>query len=247
MFDEVDTKVPRDAEECVASIYRSMFPDGDRGFVRQAFGWAGQFFSGEYDDYHAIDALYHDFEHTLQGTLCLARLLHGRHEAKAQPALSERGFQLGLLAILFHDTGYLKKKDDTEGTGAKYTLTHVSRSAAFAREFLSRKGWTVADTTAIQHMIRCTGVNVDLEAIPFQNDEERMMGYVLGTVGPARADGRLRLRGQAAGALRGICRGGAVRRAGGGKKAPVHEPGRHAAEDAGVLGRDTYGQKSSGI
>ena len=181
MFDEVDTKVPRAAEECVASIYRSMFPEGDRGFVRQAFEWAGQFFSGEYDGYQAIDALYHDFEHTLQGTLCLARLLHGRHEAKARPAFSEKGFQLGLLAILFHDTGYLKKKDDTEGTGAKYTLTHVTRSAVFATEFLSRKGWTEADTTAIQHMIRCTGVNVDLQAIPFQNAEERMMGYVLGT------------------------------------------------------------------
>jgi hypothetical protein len=181
MFDEVDTKVPRAAEECVASIYLQMFPDGDRAFVPQAFEWAGQFFSGQYDDYQAIDARYHDFEHTLQGTLCLARLLHGRHEAKALPLLSQRAFELGLLAILFHDTGYLKKKDDMEGTGAKYTMTHVARSAVFAREFLSRKGRTAADTTAIENMIRCTGVNVDLQAIPFQNREERMMGYVLGT------------------------------------------------------------------
>ena len=181
MLDEVDTKVPRAAEERVASIYRSIFPNGDRAFVPQAFEWAGKFFSGEYDDYQAIDARYHDFEHTLQGTLCLARLLHGRHEAKALPSLSQKAFELGLLAILFHDTGYLKKKDDVEGTGAKYTPTHVGRSAVFAREFLSRRGYTEAETTAIQNMIRCTGVNVDLKAIPFQNSEERMVGFALGT------------------------------------------------------------------
>lgn len=181
MLDEVDTKVPRAVEECVASIYLSIFPDGDRAFVPKVFAWAGQFFSGQYDDYMAIDALYHDFEHTLQGTLCLARLLHGRHEAKALPVLSQKGFELGLLAILFHDTGYLKKKDDVEGTGAKYTQTHVTRSAVFAREFLSRKGWTEADTTAIQNMIRCTGVSVDLQGIPFQGSEERMVGFALGT------------------------------------------------------------------
>ena len=181
MFDEADTKDPRVAESRVASIYQSIFPDGDRTFVPRAFEWAGQFFSGQYADYQAVDARYHDFEHTLQGTLCLARLLHGRHEAKALPALSQKGFELGLMAILFHDTGYLKKRDDTEGTGAKYTMTHVARSATFAQEFLSRKGWAARDVQAIQNMIRCTGVNVDLQAIPFQNDEERMMGYVLGT------------------------------------------------------------------
>jgi hypothetical protein len=181
MFDEVDTRVPRAAEECVASIYLSMYPNGNRGFVREAFGWAEQFFSGQYDDYQAIDALYHDFEHTLQGTVCLAQLLHGRHEAKALPALSQKGFELGLLAILFHDTGYLKKKEDVEGTGAKYTATHVNRSAVFAGKFLPRKGWSEADVAAIQSMIRCTGVNVDLKAIPFDDSEERMVGLALGT------------------------------------------------------------------
>ena len=181
MFDEVDTKVPRAAEEYVASIYQTIFPNGDRAFVPQAFEWAGRFFSGQCGDYQAIDARYHDFEHTLQGTLCLARLLHGRHDAKAFPPLSQKAFELGLLAILFHDTGYLKKKDDAEGTGAKYTPTHVSRSAAIVKEFLAGKGWAQAETTAIENMIRCTGVNVDLKAIPFQNSEERMVGFALGT------------------------------------------------------------------
>ena len=179
MTDEVNTRVPRAVEECVASIYLGMFADGDRAFVRQAFEWAEMFFTGRHADYQAIDARYHDYEHTLQGTLCLARLLHGRHGAEVQPPLSRKAFELGLLAILFHDTGYLKKRDDTEGTGAKYTRTHVLRSADVASEFLSGKGWADADVRAIRNMIRCTGVNVDLKAIRFQNDEERMVGYAL--------------------------------------------------------------------
>src|SRR6266480_364198 len=136
MYPQVDTKNPAAVEKEVQAVYRAMFPQGDGSFVSTTLGWVRDCFAGQYKDYQASDACYHDFEHTLQGTLCMARLLHGRHEAKALPLLSRKGFELGILAILFHDTGYLKKRDDTEGTGAKYTLTHVSRSAAFVREFL---------------------------------------------------------------------------------------------------------------
>src|SRR2546425_230349 len=128
MFRQVDTRIPSDVEHEVHSIYLNVFPEGERAFVPRVFGWASQCFSGGYDDYQPIDARYHDFEHTLQGTLCLTRLLFGRHAAKARPKIPRRMFELGLLAILFHDTGYLKKKSDTEGTGAKYTPIHVGRS-----------------------------------------------------------------------------------------------------------------------
>src|SRR5262249_44544091 len=132
MYPPTDTKDATAVEVEVQSAYRLMFPRGDRLFVPRVFGWAIESFTGHYRDYQAVDAQYHDFEHTLQGTLCLVRLLRGRHLAGAQPVLTERMFQLGLLAILLHDTGYLKKSGDTEGTGAKYTVTHVSRSADFA-------------------------------------------------------------------------------------------------------------------
>src|SRR5215470_3238421 len=136
MLRPVDTRVPSAVEKQVHSIYRTLFPDGDIGFVPRAFHWAIQCFAGHYADYQPIDAGYHDLEHTLQGTLCLALLLQGRHQAKALPLVSQKMFELGLLAILFHDTGYLKKKEDGDGTGAKYTSVHVGRSVVFAGEFL---------------------------------------------------------------------------------------------------------------
>lgn len=181
MFIPVDTRIPHEVESHIASIYHKLFPDGDPLFVRKAFEWAGQCFSGRFDDYQAIDARYHDFEHTLQGTLCLARLLHGRHLAGAEPPVTAKWFELALLAILFHDTGYLKKRTDTDGTGAKYTVVHVARSAEFAREFLSKKGLSARDLSAIANMIRCTGVNADLGAIPFHSEMERLCGYALAT------------------------------------------------------------------
>ena len=50
------------------------------------------------------------------------------------PLLTDKLFELGLLGILMHDTGYLKRTEDMQGTGAKYTLTHVRRSAEFAHD-----------------------------------------------------------------------------------------------------------------
>jgi hypothetical protein len=181
MFDAVDTHDPIAVEAEVRSICTAVYPDRDHAFVPRAFAWATECFAGGLQDYQPIDIRYHDFEHTLQGTLCLGRLLQGRHVAGVMPALTVRGFELALLAILFHDTGYLKRRDDTEGTGAKYTAVHVERSAAFAREFLVPKGYADADVAAVQNMIHCTGINTDLKAIPFRSDLERTTGFALAT------------------------------------------------------------------
>jgi len=181
MFAPVDTRVPSEVEGHVRSIYRRLFPKGDPEFVARAFGWASTCFSGGHPGYQAIDAGYHDFEHTLQGTLCLARLLHGRHAAGARPAMTQPMFELALLSILFHDSGYLKQRGDNEGTGAKYTLTHVARGAAFAREFLGRHSYGDEALASITHMILCTGVNADLAAIPVQNELERVLGFAVAT------------------------------------------------------------------
>src|SRR5205085_10726315 len=96
-----------------------------------------------------IDARYHDLEHTMQGTLCFARLLQGYHGTGVDPQLREGMVQLGLVAILLHDTGYLKTRDDKEGTGAKYTLVHVNRSCDFAAKLLTEKGYSNAQIKAV--------------------------------------------------------------------------------------------------
>lgn len=181
MFSEVDTKNSEAVRQEVGRIYLATFPSQSLEFISEFFSWTEDSFNGRFDDYQAIDAKYHDLEHTLQVTLCFARLLHGYHQAKGSPELTPRAFQLGLLAILLHDTGYLKKRADCEGTGAKYTLTHVARSADFAAKLLSLHGLPPAEIRSVQNMIRCTGVNADLGSIPFQSPIERTIGCALAT------------------------------------------------------------------
>lgn len=176
-----NTKDPVAVQSEVQAAYLAMYPEADLSFVSKAFEWATDCFIGHYRDYQPIDARYHDFEHTLQGTLCMVRLLQGRHLAGAQPVLTERMFKLGLLAILLHDTGYLKQKGDNEGTGAKYTAIHVDRSAELAATLLAEKGFIPKDLRSVQNMIHCTGVNTDLQSIPFQDDLECSTGFALGT------------------------------------------------------------------
>src|SRR5687768_14570897 len=112
MFPSVDTKDAAAVLREVQAIYSNMFPKGDGTFVPRVFQWALSCFRGEYDNYQPIDARYHDLEHTMQGTLCFARLLQGYQRTRVEPELHEEMVQLGLLAILLHDTGYLKTRDD---------------------------------------------------------------------------------------------------------------------------------------
>lgn len=177
----VDTKDPAAVRREVEGILRGVFPSADLSFVRRACGWVEDCFAGRHPGYRAIDTHYHDLEHSLQGTLCLMRLLAARHRTGSPPVLTVRLFELSLLAILLHDTGYLKTAEDKDGTGAKYTVIHVARSAEFAAGLLGQKGYKPDEIRAVQHMIRCTGVNADLGAIPFANDAERLCGCALAT------------------------------------------------------------------
>lgn len=181
MHQVVATKNPSAVEVEVQSGYLSAFPGGDPLFIPQAFGWVVDCFRGHYADYQAIDARYHDLEHTLQGTLCMGRLLKTLSRAGGDIRITQRAFELGILAILLHDTGYLKKRGDNEGTGAKYTATHVDRSIEFAHQLLAEKGFSREEIRSVQNMIHCTGVDADLNSIPFQADAERITGHALGT------------------------------------------------------------------
>jgi hypothetical protein len=181
MYPPVSTYDPGAVEVEVQHAFLAMFPHADKAFVPRIFEWAIECFTGRYDGYQRIDARYHDFEHTLQGALCMSRLLQGRHDAGAAPVLPEELVKLGLIAILFHDTGYLKRTGDTTGTGAKYTVIHVGRSGQFAADFLRGRGYGAKDIASVQNMIQCTGINAPLDKIPFQNEAERILGFALGT------------------------------------------------------------------
>jgi hypothetical protein len=181
MYDRVDTRHPTEVEVEVTRLYRAMFPAGDRAMIPRVFDWATACFTGNYEGLQPLDTKYHDYEHTLQVTLCLTRLLHARHQAGAQPVLGLTRFEQALIAALFHDSGYLKTKYDNFGSGAKFTVIHVERGAEFAGMFLTEQGYPLAAIKAVQNMILCTNFMADLGRIPFTDEEERMAGLALAT------------------------------------------------------------------
>lgn len=181
MGPKIDTSNPQVVAREIQAMYLGLFPDANPFFVAQSLEWLRQSFAGQYAGYLPIDTHYHDLEHTLEVSLCMVQILHRRQQLGGQPVLNRKFFELGLLAILLHDTGYLKSQTDTEGTGGKYTFIHVERSASFARQLLSDNGFDEASIKAVQNMIHCTGLNVNLNLIPFDSELEKIVGCALGS------------------------------------------------------------------
>ena len=181
MFPFIDTKSATAVAEAVRAIMTATFPGASRQVVDRLFADVEAMFTGHYLDYQAIDLGYHDFEHTLQATLCFARLFAARHAAHAEPVLSVRHFELGLAAALLHDTGYLKLRSDRTGTCAKYTHVHVLRSCGFAASYLPTVGFTIRDTEIVTGAIRCTGPVSKLARLYFNARADQLLGCIMVT------------------------------------------------------------------
>ncbi len=121
-LEDVDTRYPNDVAEEIVALYQHCFPDTDASFILPLFDDVKGMFAGEYQNYQAMDTIYHDLEHTLQATLCWVRLMSNRQLLKVEPVIKPKEFQIGLIGILFHDVGYLKIREDKEGTGANIRL-----------------------------------------------------------------------------------------------------------------------------
>jgi hypothetical protein len=181
MFPIVDTKDPTAVASFITGKFSKMFPDASPDWVERIFSDMEDLFTGRNPDYAACDIRYHDFEHTLQATLCIALLLEGRHLAEVEPKINARQFQLALASALLHDAGYLKLRSDTSGTGAKYTFCHVLRSCAFAASYLPTLGANDLEVEAVLGAINCTGPTKQISRLFFREPVERVIGCALAT------------------------------------------------------------------
>ncbi|MCX6910946.1 MAG: hypothetical protein NTY01_23290 [Verrucomicrobia bacterium] len=181
MFPGVNTQDWSAVERMVEGIFRRLYPGADFAPIHQTFADIELLFAGRYPGYQPCDMHYHDSEHTLEATVAMVRLMEGMNDAPDGMPLTPHSFTLGMHAVLMHDAGYLKLRGDTDGTGAKYTLTHVNRSAEFANRYLRSRGYPSRDRATVEHLIHCTGFFVDSGKIPFHSEPERMLGYALGT------------------------------------------------------------------
>ncbi len=177
----IDTKNPQTVAAMVKSAVVQAWPKASTTLIDRLFVDVTDMFRGRYPGYRAIDMFYHDYEHTLQATVCLTHILQGRHQSADQPALGQRDWELGLMAVLLHDCGFLKQSDDLTGTGAKYTLVHERRSCDFARQYLPGLGVTPAEINDVCSAIMCTGPQNRISSVPFGREQARLISFTLVT------------------------------------------------------------------
>lgn len=181
MLNSVDTKNPPAVAAFVRQVFDGLFPGAPRTLLDRAFDEIIALFTGRHPGYLPIDLGYHNLEHTLQATVCLAYILQGAHQAGEDRHLTPRQFELAIVAALLHDTGYLKIRSDESGTGAKYTLTHVLRSCAFAASYLPTIGAEEHEIAGILGAINCTGPTNEIGRLTFHSIADRFVGCALAT------------------------------------------------------------------
>ncbi|HVU36017.1 MAG TPA: hypothetical protein VHE61_21430 [Opitutaceae bacterium] len=170
-----------DVTSLVQAAFKESFPESVPQLTARLFADVEALFCGRHPEYAAVDLRYHDFEHTLQATACLAALLAGRHSAGVEPRLTARQFELAIAAALLHDSGYLKLRSDSVGTGAKYTYCHVLRSCSFAASYLPALGVSDHEVEAVLGAINCTGPSKQISRLQFREPVDRIIGCALAT------------------------------------------------------------------
>lgn len=181
MFPPVDTKQPAEVAAFIQARFLALFPGQSTALLAQIFADVEALFAGRHADFRPIDLRYHDFEHTLQASVCLTQLLEGCGRAERAPTLTARRFELALTAALLHDSGYLKLRSDVTGTGAKYTYCHVLRSCAFAASYLPTVGVGEAEIAGVMGAINCTGPSKQVRTLQFRDATERFVGCAMAT------------------------------------------------------------------
>jgi len=174
-------EVHKNIMQSIKSIYSTNYGTENTDLIETVFNDVIDLFNGERSGFQRCDAQYHDFSHTLQTIPPFIEIIDGWNKAKESSKILKNYFDLGIIAVLLHDTGYMKTMDDQQGTGAKYTFIHIQRSVDFAGSYLPRIGLTEHQIVVVQNAIRCTGVRVILEDIHFTSEEGKILGFALGT------------------------------------------------------------------
>ncbi|MFO7606122.1 MAG: HD domain-containing protein [Desulfurivibrionaceae bacterium] len=179
LYELIDPGSPAATLAEIKNILLLIDPPPDPAPIERIYGDIIRLFTGEYPGYRASNTRYHNLEHTCSSALAAARLIHGLHVQGE--VFSPRLVELCLIGTLFHDTGLIQTEAEVEGTGARFTVGHEDRSVAVMGKYLAEKGYSPEDIRDCGHMIKCTELFFPMEEIPFDSEEVRTMGKVVGT------------------------------------------------------------------
>jgi hypothetical protein len=179
---KIRTIDPTEVGNEVMRVFRALYTGKPSPQIERAFKDIDLLYQGKHSDYHSCDTEYHDIQHVLDVTLTMARLLDGYERSrKDQAPLPPDYFSIGVVTALFHDFGYLRRRNDHKHRfGAEYTLTHVSRGSDFLRDYFPRIGWKQHAEAAAQ-LVHFTGYERKVDTIRLNDPLLRRVGEILGT------------------------------------------------------------------
>lgn len=178
--DRVFVADPRVVCEEVCALLRRLEPGANLRPVELAFDVFSSLYAGTMTGYVGCETWYHDAQHSLDCALVMARLIEGHEHGATDGRMGERRAQLGVIAALFHDAGYIRKRTDEEQHGAQFTLFHVRRSGDFLAEFLPMVGFG-QEAPMAEQLVHFTGYEVALDKIEVRHPLDRRLGFMLGT------------------------------------------------------------------
>lgn len=180
--DSVNVSSASAVYDATRTLFVDLWPNATLDELWLAFHDFQRLYEGRMPDYRGCDTVYHDIQHTLDMTLAMARLIAGHERTVAtDDRLGQDRALLGIICALFHDAGYIREINDQQHrNGAEFTACHVSRSAAFLRNYLPRIGLgRVAGIAA--EIVHFTGYERPLDAIEIDDPLYSITGHLLGT------------------------------------------------------------------
>ncbi len=175
----VDVKVLESVFKEATTIIKMFAPDYKIDTIKKIFDDTVSLFNGKFEGYRECNTPYHNLKHTTDTFLATVRLIHGATIDGI--SFLEKEITLALGCALFHDAGYIQSTDDTVGTGAKYTASHVQRSIVFAQKYFSDRKLDTIDKNAIEDIIMCTSLKTDIDKVLFKTENIEIIGKILGT------------------------------------------------------------------
>jgi hypothetical protein len=172
-----NTRDTGEVEAQVGEIVRSFSPGHDLKRVTDTFSLLNRAIEGELPGYQKLRTLYHNRSHTNEVVLCAARMLHGLH--LAGQGLDADHIDAALMGALMHDIGYLMKDEESSGTGAQFTDTHVLRGVEFARTHLVDLPSDLLDITT--KVIMLTDHRQHPDWVKFDNPQQQRAAYATAT------------------------------------------------------------------
>jgi hypothetical protein len=177
--DLIKMDFPQSVFEEVQYLLSQVCLDYDDTWLSLVFKDMVNLYNGSYPGYRQCTTPYHDLKHITDSLLALASLINGAHASGI--ALRERHVTLAMISILLHETGFIQQQEDTEGTGAKYTIVRTERSIEFLDNYFSSNGYDDRDLRICRDFIRCTGMDGNIAEISFETRGEELLGKMVAT------------------------------------------------------------------